>query len=76
MQNYKVFYTDVPLSADAEQPDLSMVLPLEFASREEAMGKAFKLIYEGAVVWKIAGPEGFLIERAEIEEQYRLFRTT
>lgn len=76
MQNYRVFYTDVQLPGATGQPDLSTVIPLEFATREEAMKEAFKLIFHGAVVWKIDGPDGFHIERAEIERQYWLFRVT
>ncbi len=75
MQYYKVFYTDRPLPGGA-QPDFSMILPLEFGSREEALKGAFKLIFGGATVWKIDGPEGFRLDRAEIERQYQIFRTT
>lgn len=75
MQYYKVFYTDKPPPAGTT-PDLSMVMPLEFVTREEAMIKAFKLIYSGAVVWKVEGPEGFHIERAEIERLYWIYKRT
>ena len=74
MSFYKVYYTDMPLPAGV-QPDLSLVIPLEFASRDDALGKAFKLIFEGAVVWKIEGPAGFKLQREEIETQFQLFRT-
>lgn len=75
MEYYNVFYTDKPLPAGTV-PNFSLTLPLNFATKEEALDKAFKLIYGGAVVWKIEGPNGFRLERKEIEEQYRLFRVT
>lgn len=73
MEYYKIFYTDRPLPADT-QPDFSMIMPLNFATRDEALTQAFKLIFGGAIVWKIDGPEGFRLDRAEIERQYRIFK--
>jgi hypothetical protein len=76
MSIYKVFYTDRQLPAGAKLPDLSLTMPLEFVSRDEALNKAFKLIYSGAVVWKIEGPAGFILDRAEIEKRYGVFQKT
>lgn len=76
MQNYRIYYTDMQLPPGATQPDLATVIPLEFPTREEAMDQAFKLIYHGAVVWKMDGPEGFHLERTAIEEQYWIFKST
>jgi hypothetical protein len=75
MQYYKVYYTDAKLPAGSV-PDYSMILPLEFGAKDEALKEAFKLIFGGAVVWKIEGPEGFRLDRAEIEKQYQIFRVT
>lgn len=75
MEYYKVFYTDKPLAADIK-PDFSMLMPLNFVTREEALKEAFKHIYSGAVVWKIDGPEGFHLDQAEIERQYWIFKAT
>lgn len=75
MPSYKVFYTDKPLSGGV-MPDFSFILPLVFATRDDALNKAFKLIHGGAVVWKIEGPEHFHADRSEIEKQYQIFKTT
>lgn len=75
MPSYKIFYTDKPLPAGTK-PDFSMIIPLSFVSKDEALNKAFKLIYSGAVVWKIEGSEGFHLDRAEIERQYWKYKTT
>lgn len=75
MRYYDVYYTDKPLPAGA-QPDFSLALPLVFVTKDEALKGAFKLIHSGAIVWKIEGPDGFHIERAEIERQYDVFRHT
>ena len=73
MPIYKVFYTDRPVPAGT-QPDLTLTLPMIFVTRDEAMNNAFKLIYSGATVWKIEGPDGFHLDQAEIERQYRMIR--
>lgn len=75
MQYYKLFYTDQELPAGSK-PDFSFVLPLTFASIDEALLKAFKLMHGGAIVWKIEGPAGFHLDRAEIQRQYATFRTS
>ena len=75
MEYYNVFYTDKPLAADIK-PDFSMLMPLNFASKDEALKEAFKLIYSGAVVWKIEGPEGFILDQAEIKDLYLKFQST
>ncbi len=74
MQYYKVFYTDKQLPPGAK-PDFSTMMPLSFATTEEALKKSFKLIYGGATVWKIEGPNNFYLDRAQIERQYWKFRS-
>jgi hypothetical protein len=75
MTTYSVYYTDLPLPKDA-RPDLSLLVPLNYLSRDEALEEAFKLIYEGAVVWKIEGPQGLTLDRAEVEKAYMIFKNT
>lgn len=75
MSIYKVFYTDRPLPAGT-RPDLAFMLPLNFASKEEALKNAFKLIYGGAIVWEIEGPDGLCMDRDGIDREYRDFQST
>ncbi|OHC84182.1 MAG: hypothetical protein A3J87_03470 [Sideroxydans sp. RIFOXYB12_FULL_59_6] len=75
MTTYSLYYTDLPLPADA-RPDLSLLVPLDFLSKEEALETAFKVIYQGGVAWKIEGPQGLKLDRAEIESEYAAFRVT
>lgn len=70
MEFFKLYYTDVPLVSAAE-PDLSLIVPLEFGTPEEALDRAFKMIDRGIIVWRIDGPEGFRLNRAEIERKYK-----
>ncbi len=70
MEFFKLYYTDMPLVPAAE-PDLSLILPLEFATAEEALEEAFKLMDRKVIVWRIDGPEGFRLNRAEIERRYK-----
>lgn len=74
MAVYSVFYTDKPLPAGSV-PDFKFALPLNFATREDALSKAFKLIYSGAIVWKIEGPDGFYLDREGVEREYRSFQS-
>ncbi len=74
MAVYNVFYTDKPLPAGTV-PDFNFTLPLNFATKEDALSNAFKLIYSGAIVWKIEGPNGFHLDREGVEREYRLFQS-
>lgn len=75
MPVYNVFYTDKPLPAGTV-PDFKYTLPLNFVTKEEALSNAFKLIYGGAIVWKIEGPNGFYLDREGVESEYRIFKST
>ena len=74
MPVYNVFYTDKPLPAGTV-PDFKFTLPLNFMTKDEALTSAFKLIYSGAIVWKIEGPDGFYLDRAAVEMAYRTFKS-
>ena len=74
MTTYSVFYTDLPYSADVG-PDLSLLVPHNYLSLEEALEEAFEIIQQGGTVWKIEGPQGLRLDRAEIEKEYRTART-
>jgi hypothetical protein len=67
---YKVFYTDWKLPPGVNQPDLTKLIPFEFVSRGVALERALALIENNAIVWKIEGPDGFQMTRAEIEAAY------
>lgn len=73
MTTYNLYYTDLPLADDA-RPDLSLLLPLDYLSKEEALEAAFKVIYKGGVAWKIEGPQGLMLDREEIEREYEAYR--
>jgi hypothetical protein len=67
---FKVFYTDVPLRTRERSPDLTGLVPLERDTRDAAMNLACELLGQGAIVWRIEGPDGSL-GRQEIEEECR-----
>jgi hypothetical protein len=67
---YKVFYTDQKLPAGVSQPDLSKLISLEFGSDDVALEKALMVIENNGIVWKIEGPDGFQMSRAEIDRTY------
>jgi hypothetical protein len=75
MENYRVFYTDMDLPAGADSPTIKLI-PLEFATREEAMIDAFKHIHRGGLAWKIEGSDAFRMARDEVEKQYHIFQHT
>ena len=74
MTIYKLFYTDKELPAGA-RPDFTFVMPLDFVTKDDALNQAFKLIYSGAIAWKIEGPDGFYLDRDAIEHEYRTFKS-
>ncbi len=67
---YRVFYTDVKLPSGQSQPDFSKLAPFAFDSLNVALEKAFVLIEHRAIVWKIDGPDGFQMSRAQVENAY------
>jgi hypothetical protein len=66
---YSLFYTDQPIPS-GRMPDLSRVIPIKMDSLGAAITAACKLISGGAVVWRIKGVEGFVMEREDIETEY------
>lgn len=75
MSAFKVFYTDQPLPP-GQEPDYAFLLPLKCGSEEEAMKEAFKLIHNGATVWRIESPNRMYLDREAIEQRYRQFRSS
>jgi thiamine pyrophosphate-dependent acetolactate synthase large subunit-like protein len=51
----------------AKMPDVSGLISVEFDSMGAAINAACKLIREGASVWQIHGPYGFMMEGGEFE---------
>jgi len=67
---FQVFYTEVPLRTRERSPDLTALVPLERDTRDAAMNLACELLGQGAIVWRIDGPDCSL-DRKEIEEECR-----
>ena len=67
---FKVFYTDVPLRQRERSPDLAGLVPLERDTRDAALNLACELLGQGAIVWRIEGPD-CLLARNEVEEECR-----
>jgi hypothetical protein len=68
--SYSLFYTDVPMPS-GQTPDFRRLIPINFDTKDAAIIAACKSIKAGAVVWQIAGPDGFAIDRAIIESECR-----
>lgn len=67
---YRVFYTDVPLPHGQNEPHYERLIPFSFDTKELAIVRAFKIIDQRAIVWRIDGPEQFLMNRSEIDVAY------
>ena len=67
---FQVFYTDVPLRTRERSPDLTRLVPLERDTRDAAMNLACELLGQGAIVWRIEGPNCSLA-RNQVEEECR-----
>ena len=73
MATYVLFCTDVPIPSD-KTPDLRRVVSMNLDSMGAAIKEACRLISDGVIVWKIRGPDGFIMERSDIETARRPFR--
>lgn len=63
---YEICCTDVP-SQSERMPDHYRVVNSD--SMSAAITAACKLIADGVIVWKIRGPDGFTMERSDIETE-------
>lgn len=72
---YRVFYTDQPLPEGQAEPDHKCLVLVGYDTKDDAMDFACRLLGAGAsaphaMVWKIEGPNGFILERGAIELEY------
>jgi thiamine pyrophosphate-dependent acetolactate synthase large subunit-like protein len=63
---YSVLYAP---TLSAKMPDVSRLISVESDSMGAAINAACKLIHDGATVWQINGPGGFMMERGDIETE-------
>ncbi len=73
---YRVFYTDQPLPEGQPEPDYARLVLVGYDTKDEAMDFACNLLEARvssphAIVWKIEGPDGFVLERGAIEWEYQ-----
>jgi hypothetical protein len=73
---YRVFYTDQPLAEGEYEPDHTQLVLVGYDTKDEAIDFACNLIGRqrlspSAIVWKIEGPDGFVLERGAIELEYQ-----
>ena len=67
---FHIYSTNAPLPSGQTEPDYSRLLTIAATTKELALEKTIKLLNLGAIVWRIAGPNGFLMNRKEIEKEY------
>src|SRR5215470_1647119 len=77
LMQYRVFYTDQPLPEGEYEPDRAQLVLVGYDTKDEAMDFACNLIGQHrpgsphTTVWKIEGPDGFVLERGAIELEYQ-----
>ena len=64
MVNYSLFCTDAPTPLENMR-----VVSANLESMGDAIKTACRLISESVIVWKIEGPDGFIMERSDIEAE-------
>jgi hypothetical protein len=64
--SYSIFCTDEPTPA-RKMPGTYRVIPVDSDSMGAAIKTACGLVSDGLIVWKIRGPDGFIMERSDIE---------
>jgi hypothetical protein len=62
--NYSLFCTDVSTPLENMR-----VVSANLVSMGAAIKTACRLIGDGVIVWKIEGPDGFIMERSDIEAE-------
>ncbi len=72
---YRVFYTDQPLPEERSEPDYARLVLVGYDTKDDAIDFACRLLgaragTPHAIVWKIEGPNGFVLERGAIELEY------
>jgi hypothetical protein len=66
--SYLLFCTDAS-NPSQNMPNLCRVVPVDSDSMGAAIKEACRLISDGVIVWKIKGPDGFVMERSDIETE-------
>ena len=66
MNTYLLYCADVPTQSDS-MPRVSPVVPVNSDSMGAAINAACTLIGDGVTVVRIKGPNGFTMERTDIE---------
>ena len=69
-QQYFVHYTDSRRNGDQVEPDYQALVPLAYKTRNAAFASAFRFLEQKAIVWRIMGPDNYLVTREEIESAY------
>ena len=72
---YRIFYSDQPLPEGQAKPDYARLVLVGYDTKDEALEFACNLLgartgASDTVVWKIEGPNGFVLERRAIEWEY------
>ena len=73
---YRVLYTDQPIPKGQPELDRARLVLVGYDTKDEALEFACNLLGARAsaphtTVWKIEGPEGFILERRAIEWEYQ-----
>jgi hypothetical protein len=69
--SYKIYYTDQPLAA-THLPHLEALVPIECDSAETALTRAAALLAQHCDVWRIVGPDGYLLQRADVRHRCKM----
>ena len=69
---YKIYFTDVKLPSGQSQPDFKTLIPFKYDEKEIAIDQACKMMEmnRNVIVWKITGPNNFLMNRKDVERVY------
>ena len=67
---YRLFITHAPLPKGMTEPNYSTMIAEEVASKEDAIEAAMTAMNKGHVVWRVEGPESFLMEREVLRQMF------
>jgi hypothetical protein len=65
---YLLFCTE-EVNPPEKMPDRHRVVSVDSELMGAAISAACKLITDGVIVWQVRGPDGFMMERSDIESE-------
>ena len=68
---FRLYYTDYEISAGEYQANKSLLMPIVYNDRDDALRRAWQILGVHGVPWEIIGDDGSIVGRREITDEIR-----